>query len=173
MKTHLSLLALLALLLAACAEAPPQGTPPAKAEATPEIKSQKLKYLEGRTLKPQPTRPLNVRSRCTHRDAVGTRTRLDMQVKDAEVKNFSAEVTIPRRGTCRFDLKNFTQKEKLPQVVLAAKDNSGCSVRMWEQDSGKQRQVTIAFNTCRAACDGDTFDYLWPILVDAKTGRCT
>jgi len=169
-KTRFFLLVLFTLLLAACAEAPPQEPPPAK--AAPEIKSQKLKYLEGRTLKPQPTRPLNVRSRCAHRDAVGTRTRLDMQVKDAEVKNFSAEVTIPKRGTCRFDLKNFTQREKLPQVVLAAKDKSGCTVRMWEQDSGKQRQVTIAFNACRAACDGDTFDYLWPILVDAKTGRC-
>ena len=29
-----------------------------------------LKYLAGRNLKPQPTRPLNVKSSCSHRDAV-------------------------------------------------------------------------------------------------------
>lgn len=165
-------LIIVALLLAACAENPPVEPPPKPLPEEPRIESQPLKYLAGRTFKPQVTQELNVRSRCAHRDAVGTRTRLDLQVKKAEVKSFNAEITIPRRGTCRFNLNNFVQKEKLPQVILSAKDDSGCLVRMWEGQSGKRQQVTVAFNNCRAACDGDTFDYLWPILVDAKTGRC-
>ncbi|MGE5385329.1 MAG: hypothetical protein ACM3SV_05495 [Betaproteobacteria bacterium] len=158
-----------ALLLAACAE------PERRVEETPpppppeqKLQSQPLKYLAGRNLKPQPTRPLNVRSRCTHRDAVGTRTRLDLLVKNAEVKTFAVEVAIPKRGTCRFNLNGFTQREKLPQVLLAAKDGSPCAVRMWEQGS----RVTIAFNSCPQACEGETFDYLWPVMVEAKSGRC-
>lgn len=159
-------------LLAACAENPPQEPPP-KAEVTPpRLQSQPLKYMAGRTFNPQTTQALNIRSRCTHRDAVGTRTRLDLQVKNAEVKNFHAEISISKRGACSFDLANFTQKQKMPQVILAAKDGSACTIRMWEQDNKRRRQVTIAFNSCTAACNGDTFDYLWPILVDAKSGRC-
>ena len=47
----------------------------------------------------QPTRPLNVRSRCSHRDAIGTQTRLDLLVKEATVKTFSAQVSMKGHGT--------------------------------------------------------------------------
>ena len=170
---------LLGLALAGCAEVEPQpepSPPPSKAAKAPRAtvpESQPLKYLVGRKFAPQPTRPLNVRSRCTHRDALGTRTRLDLLVKNAEVKSFSAEIAIPKRGVCRFSLKTLEQKEKLPQVLLAASDGkSPCLVRMWEEPYQRGSRVTIAFNSCPAACEGDTFDYLWPILVDAKSGRC-
>lgn len=168
------LLLVLAAFLAGCAENPPVEVPPQKKEPEPpKIISQPHKYMNGRSFKPQATQLLNIRSHCTHRDALGTRTCLDLQVKNGEVKRFSAEITIPKRGTCHFDLKNFTQKETLPQVILAAKDGTACTVRMWEQTTDKKRhQVTVAYSACRSACTGDTFDYLWPILVDAKTGRC-
>lgn len=163
-------------LLAGCAEVEKRVEPqpealPAEPEPAAEqrIESQPLKYLVGRNLKPMPTRPLNVKSKCSHRDEIGTRTSLNLLVKDAEVKTFSARVDIPKRGQCRFDLKDFRQAEKLPQALLKAKDGSDCSVRMWEQGS----QVTIAFNNCPKSCDGDAFSYLWPILVEARSGRCT
>lgn len=161
--------------LAGCAQVEktrePEPALPDNVAAAPEqrIESQPLKYLVGRKLKPQPTRPLNVKSKCTHRDAVGTQTRLNLLVKNAEVKAFSAQVSIPHRGSCRFELKNFEQTATLPQALLKAKDGSDCSVRMWEQG----KEVTIAFNSCPAACEGEAFSYLWPILVDAKSGRCT
>ncbi len=163
----------LLLLLGACAQVPPE---PASPEAAPEqpapreerMESQPLKHLKGRNIKPQPTRPLNVKSRCTHRDAVGTRTSLNLQVKEADVKTFDARVDIPKRGACRFNLKQFRQVAKLPNVLLEAADGSGCTVRMWEQGP----RVTIAFNKCPASCEGQAFDYLWPIMVEAKTGRC-
>lgn len=165
---------LLAGLLAACAETPEAPPPPAEpvAAARPPPRtvpeSQPLKYLVGRKIKPQPTRPLNVSSSCSHRDAVGTRTRLSLQVKNAEVKAFNATVDIPKRGICRFDGKQFAQQEKLPQVLLAAKDGSGCTVRMWEQE----QRTTIAFSGCAAACESNAFDYLWPIMVETRSGRC-
>lgn len=162
------------LFLAACAEVekrePVPEPPKIKAEA--KIESQPLKYLIGRKFTPQPTRPINVTSRCSHRDAVGTRTRLDLVVKNAEVKVFSAEVNIPKHGLCRFHFKQFEQRDKLPQVLLTAKDGSPCLVRMWEEAQKRGSRITIAFNGCSAACQGDTFDYLWPIIVDTKTGRC-
>ncbi len=167
------LAAVLLLFLGACAQVPPEQASP---EAAPEqpapreerMESQPLKYLKGRNIKPQPTRPLNVQSRCTHRDAVGTRTSLNLLVKGADVKTFDARVDIPKRGTCRFNLKQFKQVATLPNVLLEAADGSGCTVRMWEQGP----RVTIAFNKCPASCEGQAFDYLWPIMVEAKTGRC-
>lgn len=175
MRTRLAWLLL--GLVAGCAEVEkrveePQPSPPPAEEAPvaeQRIQSQPLKYLAGRNLKPIPTRPLNVKSKCSHRDAVGTQTNLSLLVKDAEVKAFAARVSIPKRGLCRFDLKDFRQTEKLPQALLKSKDGSDCSVRMWEQGS----QVTIAFNNCPRSCEGEAFSYLWPILVEAKSGRCT
>ena len=166
----------LAVLAAGCAEKPrqpepePAPVPASDTMAAPEKKmeSQPLKYLAGRNLKPMATKPLNVKSKCSHKDAVGTHTKLDLLVKNAEVKTFAAQVNIPHRGICRFDLKNFEQTATLPQALLKAKDGSGCSVRMWEQG----KEVTIAFNSCPQSCEGEAFSYLWPILVDAKSGRC-
>lgn len=173
---------MLCFCLAACAEdflrqsseEPETATTAAEETVTSEADvpspAPVLKHLTGRklALKPQPTRPLNVRSRCHARDAIGTQTRMDLLVKEAEVKNFKAEVKIAGRGTCRFDIKDFDQAARLPNVLLTRKADSACTVRMWEQGP----QVTIAFNSCPAACDGDAFSYLWPILVDAKSGRC-
>lgn len=167
---------IVALLLAACATPPQEAEPVADAapetepvkEEMPKLKNSTLKYLAGRNLKPQPTRPLNVKSRCTHKDAVGTQTRLDLLVKEADVKTFAAQVTMKDYGSCHFDLKDFEQVQKLPQPLLRHKKVAGCTVRMWEQG----RNVTIAFNSCPASCEGKAFDYLWPVVVDSRNGRC-
>ncbi|EKE17221.1 MAG: hypothetical protein ACD_10C00560G0001, partial [uncultured bacterium] len=161
-----------------CAEVEKQVEvkPPPAAEAIkpevpsgePKFKNSTLKYLANRHLKPQPTRPLNVRSKCSHRDAVGTATRLNLLVKEAVVKTFSAQVAIKGYGTCRFNLGDFNQAEKMPQALLRHKREPGCLVRMWEQGD----QVTIAFNSCPKSCERDAFSYLWPIVVEAKSGRC-
>ena len=148
--------------------APPPPPPPKKVEK-PRIESQPLKHLVGRDLKPMPIKPLNVKTRCTFRDEVtGTRGRLDVQVKEDQVKTFSAEVNIPKRGICRFDMKDFAQQQKVHPVTMTTKSDT-CAVRMWEQGT----RVTVAFNECTAKCEGNAYEYLWPILIDNKTGRCT
>ena len=163
------------LLLGACAT--PEPAPPSSA-VTPEetvpakpkqarIESQPLKHLLGRNLKPMPDKELNVKTRCSFRDVQGGRGSMDLQVSKAEVKRFAAEVSIPKQGVCRFNFKNFQQTAKLPNVVLTD-GGSACVVRMWEQGKG----VTVAFNSCQARCSGDAFSYLWPILVDTRSGRC-
>jgi hypothetical protein len=168
-------------LLASCATQEP-ASPPPSADNTPatdtppapkntarggKIESQRLKHLVGRKLKPIPDRELNVRTRCTFKDVQGGRGSMDLQVSKAEVKRFVAEVTIPEQGVCRFDMKQFEQTARMPNVVLHDK-GSTCTVRMWEQGKG----VTVAFNSCQARCSGDAFSYLWPILVDTRSGRC-
>lgn len=164
------------VLLAACSTPPERApeasaqpeTPPATAEKSPEFKNSTLKYLANRNLKPQPTRPLNVRSRCSHKDAIGTVTRLNLLVKEADVKAFDVQVNLKGHGTCRFVAQDFKQDAKLPQVLLRHKKQNDCTVRMWEQG----KEVTIAFNSCPQSCEGQAFQYLWPVIVDAKTGRC-
>ena len=93
---------------------------------------------------------------------------MDLQVGRAEVKRFVAQVNIPKQGACRFEMKNFEQTARLPNVVLTDRE-SGCVVSMWEQEKG----LTVAFNACHAKCSGDAFSYLWPILVDTRNGRCS
>jgi hypothetical protein len=163
-------LSALALLAGGCAELQQSaGKPPA--EPAPEevkIESQPLKHLKNRTIKPQPTRPLNVRSRCSHRDAVGTLTKLDLLVKQSEVKAFDARVTMKEHGSCSFRLADFKQVETMPQALLQHRTESSCTARLWEQGA----RVTIAFNSCPKSCEGDAFSYLWPIMVEAKSGRC-
>jgi len=164
---------ILAALLAACASPPPAPEPvpeptPPVAEKTPKFKNSTLKHLANRKIVPQPTRPLNVRSRCSHSDAIGTVTRLNMLVKEAEVKSFDAQVSMKGHGVCRFNMKDFRQDAKLPQVLLRHKTESKCTVRMWEQG----HKVTIAFNSCPKSCEGKAFEYLWPVVVDARNGRC-
>ncbi|WP_428826119.1 hypothetical protein ACLIKD_18115 [Azonexus sp. IMCC34842] len=171
--------ALLAVLLAAgCAEVEkqPEATPEVESNAErspaasrePKLKNSTLKYLANRKLKPQPTRPLNVKSHCAHKDAIGTTTKLDLLVKEAVVKTFDARVTMKGYGSCHFDLKDFDQTEQLPQALLRHKRDAGCLVRMWEEGP----RVTVAFNSCPKSCEGDAFSYLWPIMVEAKSGRC-
>jgi hypothetical protein len=162
---------LVPLLAAGCAEmgGPDSGSREASsASGEPKIESQPLKYLKNRNLKPQPTRPLNVRAKCSTRDAIGTVRRLDLLVKEASVQTFDAQVTMKEYGACRFNLRDFEQIEKMPQALLRHRQETGCTVRMWEQGSN----VTIAFNNCPKSCEGDAFSYLWPLIVEGKSGRC-
>lgn len=163
----------LALLLGSCATPEPTPVPgdPLANVTRPEperIKSQPLKHLVGRTLKPIPDRALEVRAKCGFRNLSGGRAKLDLLVIKAEVKRFSAEVDIPKQGLCRFDMKNFQQTALLPNVVLTDAA-SGCVVHMWEQE----KSVTVAFTACQSMCGGDAFSYLWPIVVDTRNGHCS
>lgn len=167
------------LAAAGCAEVgkqPPANEPalepapgkPSSAGGEPKLKASTIKLLASRNMKPQPTRPLNVSSHCSHKDEIGTQTRLDLLVKEAEVRAFEAQVDMKGRGICRFALNEFEQVETMPQALLRHKKYSGCLVRMWEEGA----KVTIAFNSCPKSCQGDAFSYLWPILVEADSGRC-
>ncbi|GAB2180891.1 hypothetical protein DLREEDagrD3_11140 [Denitratisoma sp. agr-D3] len=163
---------LAALLLGACAT--PTAPPPVVADAAPveaeepKWESQPLKHLLGRNLKPMAEMPINAKTKCSFRDPTGYRGQLALKVKNTTVEQLTASVTIPKRGSCSFDLKDFRQTASGASAVLSHKA-SECTLRLWTQG----RQLTVGFNNCPQQCSGESFDYLWPILVDAKSGRCS
>lgn len=117
---------------------------------------------------PIPVSPLNVATRCAFKDEGGTEGRMALQVEEAAIKRFSAEVNIQHRGTCSFDLKDFRQTGKLPIAVLNANEGR-CAVRVWQQ----YERVTVAFTDCESHCTGEAYSYLWPILADTRSGECS
>lgn len=163
-------------LLAGCAtvEPPPVAPPepaPVAAEPPPRprIESQPLKHLANRKLAPIPDKPLNVRTRCNFRDPTGYRGRLDLRVDDSDVKRLSAEIDVPRRGSCRFEIKDFAQADRRLAVLATTRSADECKVRIWQQEG----RVTVVFRDCASYCSGESFDYVWPILVDTGTGKCS
>ena len=179
MSARLATLLLPLALLVACATpeppppvaAPAAPVPPPQPEelvAAPETRNDKLKHLANRKLKPMQERPLNAKASCNFRDPTGYRGRLSLDVKEASVKRFEANVNVPKRGDCNFKLADFRQTDTLPTVVLEAKRGE-CKVRLWEQEN----QVTVAFRDCKTECSGNSVDYLWPILVDNRKGSCS
>jgi len=166
----------LPLLLAACMTQPPapvadkaSGMEATSAAATPPVAAAAVAPAVRKPGKrgPIPVRALNVSTQCEFKDEAGTHGRMALQIEDANVRRFNAQVTIGRRGVCSFDLARFHQTAKMPTPVLASNDTA-CRVYVWEQGSA----VTVAFSACHAHCTADAFDYLWPILVDSPTGEC-
>lgn len=160
------------VLLAGCAtQAPEVVSRPVPAPETrkpaPAPQPEVYSRLAGRKLKPMAVRPLNVKADCSFRDPDGYGGRLDLLVQESRVHRMQAEVQVPRRGSCSFALGDFRQTANEPSVTLSAASGK-CTVRLWEQEG----RVTVAFHDCRDRCGGDSFDYVWPILVDAGTGRC-
>jgi|WetSurMetagenome_2_1015567.scaffolds.fasta_scaffold583729_1 hypothetical protein len=118
-------------------------------------------------LKAMPDRPLNVAAECNFRDPSGYEGRLRLDVQEAKVQRFEAEVAVPKYGNCRFDLKNFEQTGVQPVTL---KNRQGdCAIHIWEQGN----QVTVGFGECHSHCSGGARDYLWPILVNAGNGSCS
>lgn len=142
------------------APAPPSAPPPAPAVARP---------LDAKPARPGPipARPLNVSTACSFRDETGYNGVLKLAVTEARVSAFQVRVNIPKRGSCRFDLKDFRQTKELPAIELR-QTKGRCIVRVWEQGE----RVTVAFQQCEKMCSGNSHNYLWPILNDRRDGTC-
>jgi hypothetical protein len=160
----------LALAASGCAVVKPTQ-PDVSADASTESPAPSMgagKWTRhGRKRGPIPTRALNVAADCAFKDETGYSGVMKLKVADAEVHAFEAKVDIPGRGACNFNLRDFRQTARMPNVALSAQ-RSQCIVRMWEQG----RRVTVAFNNCQDRCSGEAYSYLWPIMADAQTGSC-
>ena len=121
----------------------------------------------GGKLKPMPLRTFSVSTQCKFKDEAGNFGSATVDVVNSKVNAFKAEVTMPKRGTCRYDLAQFRQTQALPSVELTgARD---CRVHMWEQGE----QITVAFANCHTLCSpASAHDYVWPLLIDKSTGHC-
>ncbi|MBK6632320.1 MAG: hypothetical protein IPG33_15540 [Betaproteobacteria bacterium] len=156
------------LLLGACAM--PEKAPPPAVEVPappPAAKVPPPAVAKPSRPGPIPVRPLNVKTECKFRDETGYNGALRLDVAGAQVHAFEAKVNIPKRGACRFDLKDFRQTRDLPTVELS-QTRGNCIVRVWEQGE----RVTVAFQQCEKMCSGSSYPYLWPILNDRRDGSC-
>lgn len=167
------------LLVAACATEPaptpellPQigaqeKKPPSPIKTTHPPRTSAAIGSQSSKPKPIPTRALNVVTNCTFSDETGYSGRLKLSIDTAKIQAFEAAVNIPKRGACRFDLKNFRQTRELPTVELSHLKDA-CVVRVWEQGE----RITVAFQDCRKHCSGSAWEHLWPILNDTRDGSC-
>jgi hypothetical protein len=166
------------LLLAGCAtKEPPVAAKPAPAPAPEAAKpapapapapTETYSRLAGRKIKPIAVKPITVKADCSYKDPTGYGGKLNLLLDNSQVRALQAEILVPKHGNCAFALKDFRQTAKEPSVTLSS-NGGACTVRIWEQEG----KVTVAFNSCKDRCQGDSFDYVWPILVDAKTGKCS
>jgi hypothetical protein len=164
------------VLLAGCAtKEPPVATKPAPAPA-PEVakpapapaETETYSKLAGRKIKPITVKPITVKTNCSYKDPTGYGGKLNLAMENSQVRVLQAEIQVPKHGNCNFALNDFRQTAKEPSVTLAA-NGGACTVRIWEQEG----KMTVAFNSCKDRCQGDSFDYVWPILIDARTGKCS
>ena len=161
-------------LLAGCATKEPAVAPKPASVPAPEAKKppagepEVYSRLAGRKIKPLPVKPITVKADCSFRDPTGYGGRLNLHVESSRVRQLQADLQVPKRGNCTFDLKDFRQTANEPAVTLAAASGR-CVVHLWEQEG----RITVAFNSCKDRCQGDSFDYVWPILVNPKSGSCS
>jgi hypothetical protein len=89
-----------------------------------------------------PDKALNVKNPL-HFPRCGRWTRIDGPAGEGrhEVKRFTAEVNIPKQGTCRFDMKNFQQVgTSMPNVVA---DRQQPALRRTHVGAGKGRHGCV------------------------------
>ncbi len=118
-------------------------------------------------LKPMPLRTFSVSTQCNFRDETGNFGKATVDIANSRVNALKVELTMPKRGSCRYDLASFRQTQALPSVELAGPRD--CRIHIWEQAN----QVTVAFADCHQMCaPASAHDYVWPLLIDKATGQC-
>lgn len=158
-----------ALTLAACATVKPPPPPPTEPAPLPGVEPARppspVPKVQRR--KRIPDRPIDLAVACRFANETGYHGNATVDVRQGEVHALDAEVNIPARGQCRFQLADFRQVKRYPTAELRAAN--GCVARVWEQGP----QATVAFSGCRHMCSpAAAFDYVWPILIDRPRGKC-
>lgn len=116
-----------------------------------------------------PDRALNIQADCTSRDDRGYTEAIKLSVADGLVSHLEARITVPKRGSCNFQLADFRQTRSAPHVELLARSGSKCATRMWYQ----LNRFTVAFSDCIEMCTPRaTVDYIWPIELRLSDGTC-
>ena len=162
---HLILAGLLAGL-AGCSALPQLELPGRQPAAAAGITERPASGAKAR-LKPMPLRSLSLNTQCNFRDETGNFGKATVNIANSRVDALKVELTMPRRGSCRYDLASFRQTQALPSIELAGPRN--CRIHIWEQ----AEQITVAFADCHQMCSpSSAHDYVWPLLIDKATGQC-
>jgi hypothetical protein len=115
-----------------------------------------------------PVPGLTVKGSCVGRDETGYAENVQLDVMNGQVRQFDARIDIPKRGSCRFQLADFSPSRQTPYVELLARSNRICAIRMWQQGD----RVTVTATDCAEKCTRGAFEYVWPVEFDYETGGC-
>lgn len=173
-STRLPLLAALsiALLAGACGERKRVSVTPERAEPATAVPAQPpiATPTPGKVPAPIPDRALNIRADCTTGNDLSYAETIKLSVANGLVSQLEARITVPKRGSCLFQLADFRQTRSAPHVELLARSGSRCAARMWYQ----QNRFTVAFSDCPEMCTPrSTVDYIWPIELRLSDGACS
>ena len=177
----------IAILTGGCAEKKTSGTPDSPApsrdlepaQPAPAVPVQPAPAIPARppvkapapgaAPGPIPDRALNIRADCTSADELGYTEAIELSVADGLVSQLEVRITVPKRGSCLFQLADFRQTRTAPHAELVARSGSKCTTRMWYQ----QNRFTVAFSDCPEMCTpSGTVDYIWPVELRLSDGAC-
>jgi hypothetical protein len=148
-------IAIFALMLAACQN-----------KAVTDNSTGTTPNSTGGTVSKSPnTGPVTLDGKCEQRSPDGYRDKIKLTIKENVVSELDWTAN-PRAGSCRFELKNFTQVDTLPTAALQSKKDKKCHVYVWQDD----RHVTVAVYGCKKICKQN--DRILPVLLEPKTGAC-
>jgi hypothetical protein len=120
-------------------------------------------------LAPIPDRPIHLDAACAQVEPDGFREEARLRVAHNRVEALSWQLWVGERGSCRFELAEFSQMRLRPSVELRARDGSGCTLMIW-QDPNK---VTLAHAGCERRCTPGIYEDAWPVMFDPVSGRCS
>lgn len=113
-------------------------------------------------------RPITVDGRCEQRDINDFRESARLRVTNGRVEVLSWQLWVAGRGSCRFELADFSPRQARPHVELVARDGSGCKLMIWRD----ARRVTLGHAGCEARCTPGIGEDAWPVMFDPDTGGC-
>ena len=114
-------------------------------------------------------RAIDLDGRCEQTEDDGFHERARLLVQNNRVEALSWEITLGRRGVCRFEQGEFRQTRSRPHIELTARDGSGCRLMVWQEP----RRITLAHANCANRCTPASVDeQAWPAMFDPRTGGC-
>lgn len=111
---------------------------------------------------------ISMNGRCKQTEQDGYAEDATVDVTGGKVTALSWKISVPRRGTCRFNASQFKQTKTSPSVELLARNGSGCKLLMWSD----ARRITLAHAGCAKFCTPGVYDKAWPVMFNPKNGRC-
>ncbi|MFK7962493.1 MAG: hypothetical protein AB8C46_00855 [Burkholderiaceae bacterium] len=111
---------------------------------------------------------ISINGQCKQTERDGYAEDAIVKVARGTVTELKWKITVPKRGTCRFNASQFKQTKTSPTVELLARNGSGCKLLMWSD----ARRITLAHAGCAKFCTRGVYDKAWPVMFNPKSGRC-
>ena len=111
-----------------------------------------------------PSGAISINGQCKQTERDGYAEDATVKVSRGTVTELKWKITVPKRGTCRFNASQFKQTKTSPTVELLARNGSGCKLLMWSD----VRRVTLAHAGCAKFCTRGVYDKAWPVMFNPQ-----